>query len=364
MKFVYLTSKTYPASTADHIYVLELAKGFHTALKDDFLLVVANNHGNDLQDLPVLNLRLPLNRFRTVYYFFWLPYFILRNERGVAFFSNDPNLLSVLIFWKKVLRLQYRICSDWHMLLGGWRDHFIMRGSDALVTTSKKLKKAIITSSGVREEEIFVAYGGIDLETYQPMNKYDMRDKLHLPKDKKIIAYIGFFKTIGMEKGIRTMIESLSNLPDEVIMLFVGGKDDEILEYRAYAETIGVADRCLFVGRKPQTGLVAYEAASDILSIPYPDRPHFRDFGFPMKVYEYMASHRPIIYSRLDLVEEVIAPYARGFTADDAADFARAVAEILGNYTSWESKAVRVAEAVKGYSWENKARAILHFIQI
>ncbi len=363
MKFVYLTSKTYPASTADHIYVLELAKGFHTALKDGFLLIVANNRGNDLQDLPVLNLQLPLNRFRTAYYFFWLPYFILRGERDTVFFSNDPNLLSVLIFWKKVLRLRYRICSDWHMLFGDWRDRFIMRGSDALVTTSGKLKKAIVAASGVREGKVLVAYGGIDLGKYESTDKNDARDKLRLPKDKKIVTYAGFFKTMGMEKGIRTMIASLPNLPDEVAMLFVGGKDSEILEYKAYAEMMSVADRCIFVGRKSQSELAVYEAASDILAIPYPDQPHFRDFGFPMKVYEYMASKRPIIYSDLDLVGEVITPYARRFAPDDATDFAHAVIDVLKQYASWEEKAAQAAEAVRDYSWENKARAILHFIR-
>ncbi|MBU6388631.1 glycosyltransferase family 4 protein [Patescibacteria group bacterium] len=363
MKLVYLTAKTYPASTADHIYVLELAKGFHAALKDDFVLVVANDLGNDLRGLPVLNVRLSSRHFKTLFYFLWLPYFILRSERDMVFFSNDPNLLMVLIFWKKVLRLRYKICSDWHMLFGGWRDRFIQRNSDRLVTTSNKLKDAIIAVSQIHKEKILAAYGGIDLGAYEHVSKNDARTRVNLPHGKKIVTYAGFFKTMGMEKGIRTMIQALPELPDEVVMLFVGGKDGEISEYREYAEGINAAGRCIFVGRKSQGELAVYEAASDILAIPYPDKPHFRDVGFPMKVYEYMAANRPVVYSQLALVEEVIAPYARGFKADDAADFSNAVLEVLGHYAVWERKAAEAAEQAKHYAWENKARAILHFIQ-
>ncbi len=363
MKFVYLTAKTYPASTADHIYILELAKGFHTVLKDDFLLVVANNLGDDLRGLPVLDLHLSFRHFKTLFYFFWLPYFALQSENNTVFFSNDPNLLAMLIFWKRILPLEYRIYSDWHMLFGDWRDRFIQRNSDRLVTTSNKLKQAIVALSGIKEGKVLTAYGGIDLGNYEQMNKDDARDRMHLPKDKKIIAYIGFFKTMGMEKGIRTMIGSLPMLPTEVIMLFVGGKESEISEYREYAESINVASRCIFVGRKSQDELALYETASDILAIPYPDKPHFRDFGFPMKVYEYMASHRPIIYSKLDLAEEVIGDCAYSFTPDDGQSFAGVVKEILSNEERALEYASRAYEKVKKYTWESKAGTILRNVR-
>jgi glycosyltransferase involved in cell wall biosynthesis len=361
MKFVYLTAKAYPASTADHIYVRELARGFHSILGKDFTLIVANNHGEDLQGIPVLNLHLSLRRFRTVYYFLWLRRFIFSGHRNndTIFFSNDPNLLAVLTFWKKTLHLRYKICSDWHMLFGGWCDRYIMRGSDQLVTTSEKLRNAIMRASGVGKEKILVAYGGIDLNVYKSIPKDDARDTLHLPKDKKIVSYIGRFKTMGMEKGIRTMIDALVELPEEMVMLFVGGGIYEISEYKEYAQTKGVANRCIFVEQKSQHELAIYQAASDILAIPYPDKPHFRDFGFPMKVYEYMTSNRPIVYSKLDLAEEILAPYARGFIADNANDFSRALMEMFGEYALWEEKAALAAKAVQGYSWENKARTIL-----
>ncbi|MEK7586739.1 MAG: glycosyltransferase, partial [Patescibacteria group bacterium] len=307
MKLIYLTAKEYPGGTADHIYIREMARAFYSLMGNDFLFVTAKNVSKEISEFPNLSANIKWSHGKSFFYFFWLPYFILRSKnwtRDTVFFSNDPNLLVLLIFWKRMFRFKNKICSDWHMLFGDWRDSFIVDGSDYLITTSEKLKKSIVAISKNKGKKVLVVYGGVNLEKYESLNKSDARNKLNLPKDKKIVAYVGFFKTMGMEKGIKTMIEALPELPSEVIMLFVGGKDDEIWEYKKFAENKGVSDRCIFIGRKPQDELFLYETASDVLSIPYPDQPHFRNFGFPMKVYEYMANRRPIIYSKLELVEE------------------------------------------------------------
>ena len=44
---------------------------------------------------------------------------------------------------------------------------------------------------------------------------------------------------MGMEKGIITMIKSLVFLDENVLMVFVGGKKEEILEYKKIANEKG-----------------------------------------------------------------------------------------------------------------------------
>ncbi|MBI4224910.1 MAG: glycosyltransferase family 4 protein [Candidatus Sungbacteria bacterium] len=382
MRLIYLTSKSYPASTADHIYILQLARGFFHVLREDFLLVVAGNRSepvrsshqdgqtsdhttasDDFRNLPVYRVGWRYGRFRTIFYFFWLPYFIISHKHAghsTVFFSNDPNLLLVLIFWRIVF--YYRIVSDWHMLFNDWRDRFIMQKSDQLITTSQKLKNAMIQTSGIREETTCVAYGGINLALYQPLDQSAARTLLRLPQDKYIVAYIGFFKTLGMEKGVGTMIEALPLLPENILMLFVGGSDREITEYQKFADARHVGNRCIFIGKKKPTELPPYEQAADLLSIPYPDLPHFRDYGFPMKVYEYMASRRPIVYSKLELVEEVIGDCAFGFIPGSMQDFARAVQEAASHPDQAKAYAESAYAKVQNYTWNRKAEQIADFI--
>ncbi len=363
MKLIYLTSKNYPASTADHVYVLELARGFFHVLRGDFLLVVAHSTSDDLSNLPIYKVGWPYSKFRTIFYFCWLPCFVISHKyygRDSIFFSNDPNLLLVLVFWRLIFG--YRIVSDWHMLFNDWRDSFLMRKSDGLIATSQKLKKAIIKTSGISEKNVCVAYGGIDLSLYKSTDQKSTRALLGLPQDKYIVAYVGFFKTLGMEKGIKTMIEALPLLDKNIIMLFVGGSDQEITEYQNVAEKLHVASQCIFVHRKKPSEIPPYEQAADLLSIPYPDLPHFRDYGFPMKVYEYMVSRRPIVYSKLELVEEVIADCAFGFIPGSVPDFARAVQEAISHPDKAKAYTESAYVKIRDYTWDKKAVRIIGFL--
>ena len=80
------------------------------------------------------------------------------------------------------------------------------------------------------------------MDNYKNIDKNEARKILNLPVDKNIVGYVGLFKTMGMEKGINTMILSLKNLSEKVIMVFIGGKDEEITEYKKLAFENGVLE--------------------------------------------------------------------------------------------------------------------------
>jgi len=191
------------------------------------------------------------------------------------------------------------------------------------------------------------------------------RQELGLPEDKKLVGYIGLFKTMGMEKGIKTIIAALPHLPTDIVMVFVGAKPGQSEEYQKYAEEIGVLNRCIFIDMQPAKKIPFYEKVMDALVIPYPDQPHFRDWGFPMKVYEYMAARKPIIYSKLDLVEEVIGDCAIGFKAGDAKDLADKINYILNqeNKIEIDNKIEIAYKKVQNFGWEEKAKNILNILK-
>lgn len=361
MKLVYFTSMRYPADNGMKIYARELAKGFTKILKNDFLFVVANNFSQELESINSLNLCLRIKKFRSPFFFFWIPYFVFlsRKEKDLVFFTNDTYLLTFLIFWKLFFRLKYRICSDWHHLHYNQKEKFIIRNSDTLITTSKRLKEDVMKLGGISDRNISFAYGGVNVDLYTE-SLHAKRSTLGLPEGKIITGYIGYFKTFGLEKGIPTMIRALTLLPDDFVMAFVGGKDAEIQEYTELATSLGVNERCFFFGVKKGEEVAQYQMAMDIIAIPYPDQP---GFGYPMKVYEYMASRRPIIYSKLGLVEEVIGDCAYSFTPGDFNEFAAAVKKITNDKKAATENVVVAYEKVKGYSWESKAKNIVDFLR-
>jgi glycosyltransferase involved in cell wall biosynthesis len=374
MRLVHLTAKRFFYTTADSFYIYNLAENFSKLLKDDYLLVVGEKAEGQFKGVNLINLHLkPWFRggalyfwSQYVYYIFWLPRFFLSRKRGedMTVFSSDSTVLPAVIFLKKMFRFKYKVCSDWHMLYNNWRDGYVAHGSDYLITTSQKLKRLITEKTGIDPDRTKTVYGGVDLEKFKDMEKSAARMELGLPTDKKLIGYIGLFKTMGMEKGISTMIESLKYLPEDFEMVFAGGKEDEIEHYKKIADGLGVAVRCIFAGRMDFGNVIEYQQAMDILVIPYPDKPHFRNYGFPMKVYEYMASKRPIIYSKLELSEEVLHDCGFLFEPDNPEDLAEKILSIMDekNKEIVENKVNIAYNKVVGYSWERKAREIVEFI--
>ncbi len=364
MKFIYLSAKKYPGSTADHHYILNLAKAFSLNLADSFRFVVCNSVVPELKGVSIINLTIPALLKRTIYFFFWLPVFIIKEasldrekNNKLVFFSNDQNLLALLIFWKFVLGKKFDIVADWHLKTETWRDNFIARNADLSITTSNKLKNAIQKHAPF--SRVKVVYGGVSLDKYNiDSDKQSLRQELNLPSDKFLIGYVGLFRSLHQEKGLVTMIDSLQYLSNDEIMVFVGGKSEEIEYYSKVAKEKGLSASCVFLPIQPFEKVVMYEKAMDVLSIPYPDQPHFRNYGFPMKVYEYLASGVPIVYTKLELVEEVLADCAYGIKPDDALAFAGAIKEIIRKPFEAKEKAKKGLEFVAKLDWKSKAEEI------
>jgi len=368
MKLVNLTFKRFPADTADAIYVRELSSAFSEILAEDFLLVVGKNKSDELSNIPHHVLRFQrFNKLRSLYYFFWIPFFVISKGnwgREIFFFSNDHFLLAALVIWRKNLWFKYRICADWHMFSGDWKDRFIAKNADLQVTTTKHLHNQLIEKLKTSPQKIKTVYGGVSAKYFeQNEDKKSIRRRLNLSEHDILVAYVGFFKSIGFAKGLETMIESLNDVnTKEVKMVFVGGKEEEIKEYSAYAERQRVSSRCIFLGRVDSALVLAYQKAMDILVIPYPDEPHFRDFGFPMKTYEYMASGVPIIYSSLPIIAEVLEEYGFAFLLGDSKSLAEIIEKVIINPEEAKERAQKAMEKSKMFTWKHKAQEIINFL--
>ncbi len=367
MKFVYLTSKTYPSTTADHFFVLEMSRAFSKILREDFLLTVANNTSNELEDIPYFSFYLKIRKGKRLYYFFRLPFFIILKKlynSDTVFFSNDLNLLNILFFWRKILHFKYRVISDWHMLFSDKKEEKNIEKSDGAITTTKHLKNLMVSRFGVSESKILVAYGGVNLNIFEKITQptEELKKQLNLPLGDFLVGYVGFYKTMRMSKGLDTMIEALSLIPDaKVKMVFVGGRTDEILEYSKLAEEKGVLSRVLFVPIASPEKIAFYEKAMDVLVIPYPDKPHFREYGFPMKAYEYLASEKPIIFSNLPIIAEVLEDCAIPFIPDNSKDLAEKILESRNNPEKSKTLTKRALEKAKECTWEKRAQNIISF---
>lgn len=368
MKIVYITSYSFPSTKAEPYHVKSLAEALAARIGTNLHLVINGIIPPELEHIQTASIK-KKKHFRTVFYLFWFLGFLYRSQlrgKDVVFISNDPYLLLIFIFWKKILRFKYKVCADWHLLFEDWKDNAIAQNCDYMISTTQRLKDITVSKCLVSGDKILVAYGGIDqnlLFKKDHIDKKTIREELGLPMDAFLVGYAGTFQSLGLEKGLKTMIDALPKLSKQTHMVFVGGTREQIPEYEALAHTRGVSDRCIFLGRQLFSKILQYEQAMDLLVIPYPDQHHFRDYGFPIKVWEYMAVGRPILYSNLAIIAEVLNGRGTPFTPDDSASLAEATRFVQDNFLEAEKVSEKNMTDVEQYTWDKKAQRIINFFE-
>lgn len=242
----------------------------------------------------------------------------------------------------------------------------IWRRAHKIITITQELKNLLV-KNGVEADKILVAPDAVDLAAWSAIsgNKEELRIELELPgMDSCLIGYVGRFKTLGMEKGIKTMIEALSLLDKETKMVFVGGEESEIKEYKILANRFNVLLQCIFISYQPYSKVIKYTKAMDTLVIPFPNIRHYAFYASPLKLFEYMASGRPIIASDLPALREILNDKnALFFKPDDANDLARVIKMLISSRTLGLHLSQQATADVKQYTWRNRADKILEFIK-
>lgn len=233
-----------------------------------------------------------------------------------------------------------------------------------IITISKGLENKFI-NFGFKSSNILVAHDGVDLKEFNvDISKEKAREKLNLPQDKILLGYVGQLKTMGMEKGIDFVFEALKRLPENVIFILVGGEDGDIKFYKKLSEGKNLSRKVLFIGRVKHNLIPYYLKCFNILLMPFPNIEHYAFYMSPLKLFEYMASRRPIVATNLPTIREVLNEENSVLVKpDDPDDFARGIKKILEDSNLAEKINKKAFEDVKNYTWQKRAERILEFIQ-
>ena len=217
---------------------------------------------------------------------------------------------------------------------------------------------------GISSDRLLVSPDGVDLKIFDiAISKIDARAKLGLPREGKFLLYSGSLQTMLMEKGIDVIFLALSTLPFDVRLLVVGGTADDIAPYAACVRSLGVEDRVTFIPRVPRATLALYQKVADVLLMPFPFTTHYAYYMSPLKLFEYMASCRPIVATDLPSMRSVLDDTSALFIPpSDAMALARGIKRLLSDNEFSERIAGEAYRRVQQYSWDKRARNIIQFI--
>lgn len=239
---------------------------------------------------------------------------------------------------------------------------YFMNSSKFIVTISEFTKQGWI-KSGIDSNKILVLPSGVNTSLYGTESKLNkLRIDLELPVNKKILCYIG---NMYMNRGIEEILYAANKMDHskDFIYLMVGGKPEDIQIYKDYmlSEYGHILSNVLFTGHMTHSRAAKYAIASDILLAPYSKNVATVHHMSPIKLYEYLATKKPIIVSDLERIRDVVGETnVTFFESDNGMDFFRAVNDVITNYNTKKKLASDSTFIAENASWYNRAKKILN----
>ena len=201
------------------------------------------------------------------------------------------------------VRINHDHCNDkladprkWVPAADRWTNRF----STHVCAVSESTRQFLVAHEGLPAARVTTVHNGIDLAIFQPRpeERAAARKRWALPDDAFIVAGIG---RLTYQKNFALFLEVAAEVvkahPQACFVIAGTGEDEAAL--RAQAAALGLGERVRFLGYVGE--MTALYPALDMLLLTS------RYEGLPITILEAMAVGIPIVASRLDGVQEVLA---------------------------------------------------------
>jgi glycosyltransferase involved in cell wall biosynthesis len=285
-------------------------------------------------------------------------FFLGREKSGAVIYTRDEIILFLCFLTRR------KIFWESHMTLWfDFLDKARIKGLRGIIAISENLRRIIIDKYGIASKKIIVAHDAVDLDEFGKLEtKTEARKALKIETNKKIAVYTG---SILKRKGIFTILEAAALLGYNYIFLIIGGGiGDEKKKAEAFVLKKGIKN-VIFNGYVGHKEIARYLAIADVLILPNSALDQrTRDFTSPLKLFEYMASGRPIVASATPTIKEVLNENNAVLVEPDSPESMKeGLLKIFSDQKLAEELAQRARKDVENYTWDKRAEKILDFIK-
>ncbi len=300
------------------------------------------------------------------YFAFWLSYIsfsiftkIYLNQNSMKEDVIYSNEILPLVFVSNVREKCFYEMHDFPESKIGLFGKYLSKMKWVLIHNRWKLGETIKVFPTLDQKRLLYEPNAVDLKDFDiNISKEEARMKLKLPDNKKIIVYTGHL--YGW-KGIFTLAEAAKLLTNDFLVVFVGGTDKDVLDFKS---KFGNLSTILIVGHVKHSLIPIWQKAGDILILPNTAKEKISAFyTSPMKLFEYMASRRPIIATDIPSIREILNDTNAIFVeADQPEKMKEAIVSVFRLSDQGESLANKAFEDVCEHTWQKRASRILKFI--
>src|SRR6202162_802192 len=232
----------------------------------------------------------------------------------------------------------------------------IAQQADLLIASTTDEADDLVRSYKADPEHVYVVAPGIDLATFQPLDRTEARRKIGYGQGR-LLLFVGRLERLkGVDIAIRALALLRDREHDDLRLIVLGedsrdGDESEKERLKAVATALGVRDRVDFLGSVAHHELPYFYAAADALVMPS----YSESFG--LVALEAQACGRPVVASGVSGLRSVVRDEVSGYLidGDDPAIYAERIGRLLANPELAQQMGRRGRLLAQRFSWTRTA---------
>lgn len=370
MKILYISDSTLPSRSANSIHVMKMCNAF--AGIGNRVVLLGKNTNAGIPGIPNIkkfydakndfSIKIfPQKKFKGSgrFYNVSLPFLISRGKFDIYYTRAIYPALWLTLMNKKFYFEIHEPFDSKNNWLKKIFSFIVSRNRvERWVVISLALKRYLVTHYKINEDKILVAPDGAD-EFPKQVNLLDLKGDFK-------VGYVG---SLYQGKGMEIIIPLAFKMP-QIDFHVVGGKNKDIEFWKN--KFSGLPPNLHLHGFVPHSNTPDYINAFDVLIAPYQAAVHVKkekesnniaQWMSPLKIFEYMSSGKPLITTKLPILEEVLTDGKNSLMCnpENLAEWQNAIEKIQSDRIFGRNIATNALEDFKAkYTWKKRAINLLN----
>ncbi len=227
----------------------------------------------------------------------------------------------------------------------------ILKKADVVIAHNHRFKDYLVMQ-GADPCRTYLVTAGIDFERFQEnVDGSEVRKQYGIQQDTSVLFFMGDLNPLT---GLKEAALEFAKVIDDhkKLKFFIVGNGELYRELSQIRQQYNMENHLILTGRQPYERIPTLLAIADVCLLPFRLNDITREI-VPIKMYEYMASGKPIVANNLPGVRQEMGDDNGIVYVNGSAEVVRKAVELLDNQANLTEYGNINRNFVKKYSWDN-----------